>query len=379
MRADRYFPANEPELRQQLDDYLRGLAGRLKEARFANEVAFLLLAGGYGRGEGGIFRAGEDAAATLYNDLEFYLVLRSGRSFVEAAKWCAEVAIRGEHEIGIEIEFKLLTLSALRGAEPSMFIYDLLAAHRLVFGEAGLVDDLPARLRDASQIPEHEATRLLFNRGTGLFFCREAIEANSELVTNGFVERNHAKTQLALADAVLALNHRYHFSCVVRHDRLGEPLTHKPPNWEQLVNWHEAGVKFKLHPRHEQPSRNELAARQTEIVAAWRELFLWVESTRLGRSFGTAREYAEFRGRLFPESSPAKNWLLHFRDRLRRGRPPRGWFDYPRAALQRALVLLLEPNPAEPQLRRILALSSNASASAKMIAETYRHWWRFYN
>jgi hypothetical protein len=174
VKGARFFPEDEPELRDRLDRYLFALGARLASEPFFGEVCWLLLAGGYGRGEGGVFRAAEGAAPSLYNDLEFYLVLKDRRAWSAAASWTAKEAHRGEEETGIEIEFKLLAFAELRDAEPSMFYYDLLAAHVLVAGDEKALGNLPAILRDAARIPAHEATRLLFNRGTGLLFCRQA-------------------------------------------------------------------------------------------------------------------------------------------------------------------------------------------------------------
>ena len=376
MEAGRYFPGEHPALAEKLDRFLARLAASLRAQPFAEKTAFLLLAGGYGRGEGGIFRASETAPAELYNDLEFYLVLRDAAAERDAARWCHDEAHRGEEETGIEVEFKVLTLAALRGAGPSMFYYDLLAAHRFVWGETALVAALPPRLRDPALIPAHEAARLLFNRGTGLFFCQRQLADSGADADSAFIERNHAKVRLALADAVLALNGRYHFSCRVRHERLGETLAQTPPNWPRIKDWHASAVEFKLHPSHENPARETLRARQTELVAAWTEVFLWLESIRLRQDFRAAADYAAWPGRLFPEFPPARNFLLHLRDRLRRGTPPRGWFDYPRAALQRALVLLLQPAPA-PSVPRLLALSPGASAEE--IHTAFRQWWSCYN
>ena len=178
MEAGRYFPGGHPELHEKLDRFLARLATSLGTQPFAEKAAFLLLAGGYGRGEGGIFHASEGAPAQLYNDLEFYLVLKDAAAMSEAARWCHGEAHRGEEEIGIEVEFKTLTLAALHGAEPSMFYYDLLAAHGFVWGDPALVATLPPRLRDPALIPAHEATRLLFNRGTGLLFCQRKLAEN---------------------------------------------------------------------------------------------------------------------------------------------------------------------------------------------------------
>ena len=379
MEANRYFPSDEPALEEKLDRYLRGLGERLSRQVWAGDVALLLLGGGYGRGEGGIFRDTEDAAPELYNDLEFYLVLKGSSLTGTARNWCAEEAHCGEKETGIEIEFKIVPLSAFQKAAPSMFYYDLLSGHRLILGDPALLDLLPNRLRNAADIPPHEATRLLFNRGAGLLFCQRKLAEAGELAPAGFIERNHAKVRLALADAVLALNGRYDRSCLVRHERLGEALPHRPPDWERLVTWHADGVAFKLRPRHEYPSREALLARQSELVTAWRGVFLWLESIRLRKPFVSAEEYSSCDGRLFPDTSIVHNFLLHFRDRLRRGTPMHGWLDYPRAALQRALLLLLEPTSPSAQLRSARLLSLPAHSPLAETLDAYRLWWLRYN
>ncbi len=367
----RYFPGDAAELRELLDRYLGGLGERLGRTGFAGEVAFLLLAGGYGRGEGGIFEEGGKRA--LYNDLEFYLVMKSGGGWEAALGWCEEESHAGEHETGIEVEFKILGLGALRRAEPSMFYYDLLAAHRLVFGDAGLVAGLPERLRDPARIPGHEAARLLFNRGSGLFYSRYLMEEGKG--DSGFVERNHAKARLAFADAVLTMNGRYAWSCRVRHERLGERLEQRPGNFEELVAWHEAAVEFKFHPRHEGVGMDVLKARQGRLEEAWRGLFLWVESRRLGKEFRSGEEYAGYKGRVFPEFPVMRNLALHARDRMKRGKGPGGWLDYPRAPLQRALMLLMEGEWDGAGA----VLGMGKGATKREIYEGYRRWWGFYN
>jgi len=372
-----YFPGEEPELTALLDRFLASLAGDLQEIPFRNGVRALLLAGGYGRGEGGIFRESEDAGAQLYNDLEFYLITANGADEEAIAQWCTEKSHAGDKLLGIEVEFKILGETAFRGAEPSMFYYDLISAHRLVFGPENFAESLPARLRDPALIPAQEATRLLFNRGTGLFYSWVALESGDARVTNGFIERNHAKTRLALADAVLAFNGRYHFSCRERHSRLGEPMRKVPRDWPLLTAWHAHGVRFKLHPRHLHPDTEELLAAQTELSRVWMNTFLWLESLRLGEDFQTASNYAARNVRLFPGTKPLRNFALHLRDRFKRGAALPGWFDYPRAALQRSLVLFLQSPPGLADGAKYLGEKRDADAGR--LHDAYERWWKFYN
>lgn len=377
MQPGSYFPGDELRLAELLDSFLTSLAEDLPRQPFRKQVVALILAGGYGRGEGGIFREKENATAQLYNDLEFYLILRDDDALEPAEKWCASQSHAGDELLGIEVEFKLLHERALQSAEPSMFYYDLLAANRIVFGSNDFAKTLPVRLRDPALIPAHEAARLLFNRGTGLFYSLVALQKNSARVSNGFIERNHAKVRLALADAVLAFNGRYHFSCLERHKRLDEQLRNTPPDWQKIRAWHAAGVEFKLHPRHLLPTPDVLKNEQSVLSEVWMNTFLWLESQRIGRAFSSTFDYAKFRGRLFPTTKPLRNFALHVRDKLKRGAALPAWFDYPRAPLQRALCLLLQPQPEFAKAARHLGLKANANL--ENLHSAYERWWKFYN
>jgi hypothetical protein len=374
--AAAYFPGHAPELATSLDSYLAELAIRLGAASFAPAVTVLALGGGYGRGEGGIFHPAPGTPPALYNDLEFYIVLHDASATGAAHAWSDAEAHRGEVAVGIEVEFKILSAAALESARPSMFYYDLVVGHRLVWGDAAFLPSLLPRLGDPAQIPAHEATRLLFNRGSGLFYAQCALALHDSRVADGFVERNHAKCRLALADAVLALNGRYHGSCRERTRRLVEPLAHLPPQWPTLQAWHREGVEFKLHPRHRAPDAAILRTAQEELTETWRNVFRWVEGHRLGRTFATDEDYVTYPGRLLPEFPAAKNLLLHLRDRLRRGGALPVWTDYPRATLQRALVSALAGG--ETGLKpaaKILGSSEDVAA----VERAYRNWWRYYN
>ena len=378
MAGTPYFPGQEPQLVAKLDGYLDHLRLDLKQKPdLAAAIAALVLAGGYGRGEGGIFRRDNSSTSELYNDLEFYLIAHPHAPFRLLQDWCTQHAHYGDRLLGIEVEFKILRTPQLEGGSPSMFYYDLLSAHCLVFGSDTFMASLPAKLRDSALIPSEEATRLLFNRGTGLFFSRVALEENSDLVQNGFIERNHAKVRLALADAVLALNGFYHYSCLERQQRLDRPMQYTPPDWPLLREWHKLGVEFKLHPRHLQPTAVELNQTQIELCEVWMRTFLWLESIRLHKTFHSPADYAFHTGRLYPQSPLWKNLALTVRDGIKRGAMLPGILDYPRAALQRALVLLLQPPPSIAKAGRLLGLHSNPSLS--QIRDAYRRWWGYYN
>lgn len=379
MAPGTYFVDDEPALAKRLDVYLAGLAERLAQSPAAAGTLALVLSGGYGRGEGGVFRDAEGNPG-LYNDLEFYMLLRDPSAEAAARAWCEQEEPAGTAELGIDVEVKRMPIGELRQAEPSMFYYDLVVAHQLVWGEESWQEGLPAGLDDAARIPLHEATRLLFNRGSGLFYSRCALARHDDRVESGFVERNHAKVRLALGDAVLAMNGQYHHFARERNRRVCAGLAHTPPGWDRLVAWHTEGVDFKLHPRHQAGGELDLGSAQTELAEAWLHTFRWLEQHRLGRSFAGSQAYAHDAGKIYPETSGLKNLLIRLRDLKSRGGALPGWFDYPRAALQRALVRLVdpaqEPDPAE--VGRLLGMASPRERWPELEPD-YARWWAFYN
>lgn len=369
--AVRFFVDDEPALAARLAGFLARLAADLEAQDWRGGAVALVLAGGYGRGEGGVFRASEGGTAELYNDLEFFLFLREGADGA-AADWCAKWERDGTAELGIDVEFKREGAGAVTAGAPTMFLHDLVQGHRVVWGETALLAGAPETLRDPRRLPASEATRLLFNRGSGLWFARLRLE-RGRAEDFGFIERNHMKARLALGDAVLALAGRHHGLCEERGRRIAAGGFDVPAGWARIVAWHQEGVAFKLRPRHRATEAGALAAAQAELTAAWLEVFLWVEGRRLGRVFATGEAYARGAGRLFPDTPAWRNAALNARDRLKRGEalPVRGWADYPRAALQRALVAALAGGAAAGGL--CIGVSDTEFPAA------YARWWARYN
>ncbi|GAB5558399.1 MAG: hypothetical protein SynsKO_00460 [Synoicihabitans sp.] len=379
MRTGVYYGEDEPELSRRLDEYLDGLGRRLADSGAASGCVALVLSGGYGRGEGGVFR-GHDGVAQLYNDLEFYLFTQSDQIPDGVTSWCHQEERDGTEELGIDVEFKCLGIDALRQGEPSMFYYDLLQGNQLVWGQEDWATGMPPDLSEANLIPLSEATRLMFNRGSGLFYSRCALAQGDERIDDGFVQRNHAKARLALGDAALVANDQYHYFCRERGKRVAAGLKHVPPDWERIQTWHAEGVAFKLRPRHQKMSLDELQKTQRDLAEVWTQTFLWLEGLRLEETFADESSYQRFTGRLYPETPRFRNMLLRVRDLKSRGGALGGWTDYPRAALQRALVELVAPRK-EPDAATVSALLS-AKASGRNwweLESDYARWWAFYN
>ncbi|WP_395747677.1 hypothetical protein [Prosthecobacter sp.] len=296
----------------------------------------LVLAGGYGRGEGGVLREG--MRDLPYNDLEFFVFV-SGSTFLNDRHYKAALHRLGESlspAVGIDVEFKILSLSRLRRSPVSMFYYDLVMGHRWIIGDDSLFSGCDHH-RDASRIPLHEATRLLFNRCSGLLFAAERLSQETFTSADAdFVGRNLAKAQLALGDVVLAIAKSYHWSCLERHRRL-QVIAESDT---QLITHHAAGVAFKLHPTRSTKTRVELAAEHASLSHLAQTIFLRLENQRLGIHCSTPADYVANSSNKCPEVPLWRNLLIRLRNRGLPLSPAR----YPREHLLHELVTLLWTN-----------------------------------
>ena len=339
----------------------------------ATKLDGIALGGGYGRGEGGVLKT--PAGDRPYNDLEFFVFIR-GNAILAERKFRHPLHELGESlspEAGLEVEFKVLTLDKLRRSAPSMFYYDLVAGHCWTLGDESLFTSCDQH-RDAAKIPLHEATRLLFNRCSGLLYSLERLrrkdfgEAEAD-----FVGRNLAKAQLAFGDVLLAANGQYHWSCRERHARLTKLGSAENLPLADLVRHHATGVEFKLHPTRSTESREILLARHAELSALGKQLWLWLEAKRLVTTFSSSRDYAFSNKNLCSETSSLRNRLVNFRAF---GAGGLACERYPRERLFRALALLLWEQNDFKKVRS--ELRTNAADFAGLVS-AYENLWKRFN
>jgi hypothetical protein len=305
----------------------------------AEKLQALLLAGGYGRGEGGVLSTPQGDAP--YNDLEFFLLIQ-GHPRLNEKRYAAAIHAleqRMTEKIGIEVEFKILSLEKIISSPTTMFYYDLVCGHRVTLGSPNVLEPC-AHHADTTRIPTHEVSRLLMNRCSGLLFAAERL-AKKEVTREDldFIARNIAKVQLALGDVVLAGLGKYHWSCIKRHELLSS--IHEPAlPMADLLAFHKDGVAFKLRPCPGRSTFEELQnLHQAVKKAAW-AVWSWQEGKRLGITAASPLHYA-FSGNKCPETSVIKNPLIRLRAWGVKGLLSPWALRYPREGLLNSLSLLL--------------------------------------
>jgi hypothetical protein len=364
----------------ELEERLARICARVEfavESRVGrNRLEALVLGGGYGRGEGGVLTT--NSSDQPFNDLEFYVFLQGNRLWQQHryGPGLHHLAQSLSDEVGLTVELKIDSAERLRDDSVSMFSYDLLSGHKIIVGGESVFAGCEHHL-DAASIPLSEATRLMFNRGSGLLLAREILQRNTLSIEDAdFVVRNMAKMKLALGDALLAAFGQYHWSAVERGRRVAVLSAENLPSWLPLVQiHHSAGVAFKLHPwtmrepsqfeiqdgrartarkagiscivpspcapRRATDARPNLSADLQSLTELSLQLWLWLESRRLDQHFQSASDYALSAVDKCPGTRVFRNYFLNLRIFGPRAALKGISRRYPRARLFNALALLL--------------------------------------
>ena len=364
--AGRYFEGEHPELEDRLEAHFKRVRESFESAGYKGA---LVLGGGYGRGEGGVMRGADGVGFS--NDLDYFLFDDQPEEPALQA-WCRGIESSESPLLGIDVEIKCLRADSIGDPSLSMMFADLVAGHVVAAGDGSFLERMKEDL-DFSRILPEEATRLLWNRGSGMFFSLCRMGRDSEMK---FVIRNHAKLKLALGDAWLCLNGRYTSKCRERGSRLAE--MELPEKLGALRGWHAEGVDFKFNPFSDGTTWEQLEEQSRQLIAAWGVVYLAAEEKRLHLKLGDFRQYLRL-PRLLHITPLAKNLMLALRDKLKRGDFLRPLGDYPRASLMRALPCLLGLTPGGvAEAGRFLPKPSGDRSKAGNWEGVYSKWWSFY-
>jgi len=378
-----YFPESCPALEERLEKHvLRLKAGLASNPQIKLNVRSVLIGGSYGRGEGGVSLC-DDGKEQFFEKIEYYVFCKSPGDESTVAFFLKEKREHGD-ALSAGADFHLLRRSDLGEVNHSMRFSDLVAGHHAIFGpEDFLADELGSL--DQSKIKLEEASRLLWNLGSGVYFAKCRIEEEREA---RFIQKRHQRCLLGIGDALLCAKGKYHASLLKRLEWLMRGEAGDLP--EKFEFLYQKAVRFELRPVFKAMKWGELRRENNEITDLWRRAFLQVESQRLNYEFPNQTRYAGYRGSLFPEVPKWKGVLCAMRDRVRHQACLKPVSDYPRAGLMRALNCLLDREDASTAARRALAFlprvkeargvsSSGDLTRPRDLEPIYSYWWQRYS
>ena len=178
----------------------------------------VVLTGGFGRGEGALSREPGDAGRP-FNDFDIVIVgARPGvpGGVLAGLKSGLATALGADY-----VDLGYVRASSLAGAEPTVFLYELKAGSRVLWGSERALDAVPAF--EPFDLPLTEGTRLFLNRGLSLLALLLAIERREDAAAlRKSAATAWSKAVLAAGDALLLERRLYHWSYVTRVQRMEE-------------------------------------------------------------------------------------------------------------------------------------------------------------
>lgn len=223
----RFVAVDSPAMDRLVEETIAGVGADI-EALAIPRLRGVVLGGGYGRGEGGVF-VGEDGKESLYNDLDFYVVAEDGSTDADIAaigEALAPVSKKWTAQLGVDVDFcTAKTPWRLKHDQERVMIQELIHGYVDVAGLKGEELFAGVERREPDAFPWMEAARLMMNRGAGLILAMESDDEN-------FIVRNINKCVLGTGDARLIARGEYSWKILDRADTLGEALYSTAVRWK---------------------------------------------------------------------------------------------------------------------------------------------------
>jgi Type I phosphodiesterase / nucleotide pyrophosphatase len=179
----------------------------------------IVLAGSFGRGEGGVVATGAGFAPV--NDLDLIVVSSDGTVSGDALRSLGAGLAR---QLGCDFVDISVSDGRWEALPPTIFNYELKYGARVLKGDTALLDRMPAYA--AADIPLFEGVQLLFNRTAGLLTGLAGDDGRERSVEEmRYLARQVAKAYLAVGDWHLLVHGAYDASYRVRGTRFASLAT----------------------------------------------------------------------------------------------------------------------------------------------------------
>lgn len=282
---------SDPEINRVIAGQLRRVAEEMLDL-LGDRLFSVLIAGGFGRGEGGVVR--DVQGIRPINDYDFYLVVKDVKKVRrQFGNQIEKLAQRLAVEFRIkQVDLGLVSRWQLWIPRDSVTRYEAAFGHQIVYGP----ESVCIRSVKAPDIPLAEGAQYFFTRGGGLLIARCILENKGHYealgmpwVENFSIEMN--KAAIALGDAELILRRQYHWSYVERLRRFEALFDHKTCCFFSLYR---EAVTQKLNPQVPFYAERDLEGEWTALARVLSERFLVFEENRLGCAFTDLEEYERF-------------------------------------------------------------------------------------
>lgn len=282
--GSKYFIDADDALEAFLDSALAEIGAEAAACPASGAMKFLLLGGGYGRGEGGILRRG-DGAAALYNDLDFFVIVRDGaarREILMLDEWFAALSGKWTKKLGVDADFGAAQRESyvLRRLDRMMW-RDMALGSKAVCGSQDAFEASFGAAAKSSSLRRGEAAKLMFNRCYGLLLAKKRLFAQNPADSDfDFIARNINKALLACMEVLLMMRGRCPAKAADRLEAFAKLDPASVPGHGALAASFAGAVDFKRGPKISadmgiQRARHAAASETTLAVLDCAESFLF--------------------------------------------------------------------------------------------------------
>jgi len=296
-----YTINNDPAVDQIIQNVLDMVVEGILDLIGKHYVQSIVLTGGFGRGEGGVYQ--DKHGYQLVNDLDFeifikkryYYIIKKKYSF-PLKKLCDDLQ---SHARGIkQIDINITNSWLYRFVPNLVFYYEIKNGYKTVYGNINLPKIMPCL--NAENLPIFDGTNYFRTRGSGMLLSAIYFLTNSldspKIRENFQIEIQ--KACLAMGDALLLLDKQYHYSYQERLRRIKNFKSNNEVVPEHLLKkiielycW---GSERKLKPLFEWTGNEAMVEKWFEVREIFGEFFLWFESGRLNKNFKNWLDYSEY-------------------------------------------------------------------------------------
>ncbi|MBI9031952.1 hypothetical protein JEZ13_08145 [bacterium] len=271
----KYTLTGSQEFDNMIDDQLKMVTEEILNLIPPDDIAAILLGGGYGRGEGGVLI--ENNKEFLYNDYDLFVILKNVNLL---KKRDYQNRIHLIHEkftplVKIDVDVgPLQTVNAISKAPHWMMWYELKNGFKLLWGNQSIRSYFPDYPHD--KMPLMEAYRLLLNRGVGLLLCKQHFETYEETESQEFILRNIRKAQLAMGDAYLIKKKSFHYSYKKRDEIFSELENDQDMINLNIYNHYKIAYQFKEKPHKPNLTKEEYLSEYHNLLTIYESLYNWI-------------------------------------------------------------------------------------------------------
>lgn len=250
----------DPEIEKTIDRHMHIISKEIRA--HVTDVESIVLAGGFGRGEGSVVRLPEGGYLPV-NDYDMYVVSDSTVPFSVAQR----LRVTLSNTIGIRVDIKFIKTNKLEFLIPDMFTFELKTASRIIWGK-----DLRSNIRIRKEdVPLSVCLNTLFIEILGLIEYFEPKYFDQEIPADRSLMLNYVLTKvyIEICNALSLFGNFYDPSIAKKADLLDRYFLRKFP---ELAN-----VLPDLPARVRKHTEKKLRSFEFNAV---RPMKLWLEARK---------------------------------------------------------------------------------------------------